>query len=172
MNPPSQAALALQKFVLDKIPMARAIDLRMAGHGDDCLAIDAPLAPNVNDKGCAFGGSLASVMTLAGWALVELALQARGIKCDVYVGQSDIAYLAPVWKDFQAEARLAEGEGWDTFFTTLQARSKARISVRCLVHEHGSEVTAATLGARFVAKRRSDCPVTTSSGDPSPLAAQ
>ena len=65
-----------------------------------------PLAPNVNDKGCAFGGSLVSLMTLAGWALVELALRQRGEDCDVFVGESHVRYLAPVWDDFQAHARL------------------------------------------------------------------
>lgn len=156
MNEPSQTALALQHFILDNIPLAHAIDLRIAGHSENLLSIDAPLAPNVNDKGCAFGGSLASVMTLAGWALVELALQAHGLDCDVYVGRSEIAYLAPVWADFRAQARLSDEERWDTFFSTLQTRGKARIRVTCAVHEHASDVTAATLGASFVAKRRAD----------------
>ncbi len=38
------------------------------------LTLAVPLAPNINDKGCAFGGSLTSLMTLASWGVVELAL--------------------------------------------------------------------------------------------------
>jgi thioesterase domain-containing protein len=92
-------------------------------------------------------------MTLAGWGVVELALRQRGEDCDVYVGESTVRYLEPVWGDFQAEARLAEGADWDTFFSTLSARNRARIAVRCQVPgENGKP--AATLEAQFVAKRR------------------
>ncbi|WP_424683783.1 YiiD C-terminal domain-containing protein [Frateuria sp. YIM B11624] len=150
---PQLLADDLLRFIRDKIPLARAMDLRLHRCGHDSLALVAPLAPNVNDKGCAFGGSLASLMTLAGWALVELALQRRGEDCDVFVGDSQVRYLEPVWSDFLAEARLAEGAGFDTFFATLAERGKARIDVRCVVPGSG-ERPAAMLEARFVAKRR------------------
>jgi len=143
----------LLRFIREKIPLARAMDLRLHHYDRDGLALAAPLAPNVNDKGCAFGGSLASLMTLAGWALVELELQRRGEDCDVFIGDSHVRYLEPVWDDFRAEARLAEGAGFDAFFDTLAQRAKARIDVRCAVPGSG-ERPAATLEARFVAKRR------------------
>lgn len=143
----------LLRFIRDRIPLARAMDLRLHHYDQDGLALSAPLAPNVNDKGCAFGGSLASVMTLAGWALVELELQRRGEDCDVFVGDSHVRYLDPVWTDFRAEARLAEGADFTAFFATLAERGKARIDVRCEVPGSG-ERPAATLRARFVAKRR------------------
>lgn len=153
MNPSTDAAHDLIRFIRDKIPLARAMELELRAHDDDRLVLAAPLAPNVNDKGCAFGGSLVSLMTLAGWGLVELALRARGHDCDVYVGESTVRYLQPVWTDFRAESRLAEGADWAGFFATLQARGKARIEVSCSVPGTDDQ-PAATLSARFVAKRR------------------
>ena len=149
----SRPASELVSFIRARIPLARAMALELAAHDGDRLALRAPLAPNVNDKGCAFGGSLASLMTLAGWGLVELALRERGIDCDVYVGESSVRYLAPVWTDLLAEARLAEGADWAAFFATLAARGKARIEVACTV-AGADGAPAATLAARFVAKRR------------------
>lgn len=149
----ASAAHDLTRFIRDEIPLARAMDLELLAHDGDRLALRAPLAPNVNDKGCAFGGSLVSLMTLTGWGLVELALRARGHDCDVFVGESSVRYLQPVWADFHAEARLAAEADWATFFDTLQARGKARIEVAC--HVPGADgKPAATLSARFVAKRR------------------
>jgi thioesterase domain-containing protein len=146
-------AQQLIAFIRDEIPLARAMDLQLADCDDDRLSLRVPLAPNVNDKGCAFGGSLVSLMTLSGWALVELALRRRGLDCDVFVAESSVRYLAPLWQDFHSEARLAAGADWATFFGTLAARGKARIGVDCMVpDEHGA--AACTLGARFVAKRR------------------
>jgi len=147
------AALDLIHFIRGKIPLAQAMELELLAHDEDRLALRAPLAPNVNDKGCAFGGSLVSLMTLTGWGLVELALLARGHHCDVFVGESTVRYLQPVWADFHAEARLATDADWVVFFDTLQARGKARIEVEC--HVPGADgKPAATLSARFVAKRR------------------
>jgi thioesterase domain-containing protein len=146
-------AQALADFLRAEIPLAAAMDVRLHAYDGDQLALAAPLAPNVNDKGCAFGGSLVSLLTLAGWALVELALRRRGDDCDVFVAESTVRYLEPVWDDFRAEARLAEDAGWAAFFAALDARGKARIEVDCRVPGTG-ERPAATLSARFVAKRR------------------
>ncbi len=149
-------ARALDARIREDIPMARAIDLHIEACDGDTLSMTAPLAPNVNDKGCAFGGSLASLMTVAGWALVVLALEARGLACDVFVARSEIAYRAPVWQDFRAVATLADEAGWDPFFARLGQRGKAHIDLRCQATECGDEHSCATLAATFVAKHRRD----------------
>jgi thioesterase domain-containing protein len=149
----NQAAHELVRFIRDSIPLARAMELELLACDERSLVLRAPLAPNVNDKGCAFGGSLASLMTLTGWGLVELALRAHGEDCDVFVGESTVRYLQPVWSDFRAEVRLAGATDWAGFFATLDARGKARIEVACAVPGDDGK-PAATLSARFVAKRR------------------
>ena len=112
--PPAPAAeppgAALERDILADIPLARAMQLAVESYDGTSLTLAAPLAPNVNDKGCAFGGSLVSLMTLAGWGLVKLALDRHGKPCDIYVQDSDVRYLAPVWNDFVAIARLVDRE--------------------------------------------------------------
>lgn len=146
-------AQQLIQFIRDEIPLAHAMDLELADCNEHTLTLRAPLTPNVNDKGCAFGGSLVSVMTLSGWALVELALRRRGMDCDVFVAESSVRYLAPLWDDFLSEARIAADASWATFFTTLASRGRARIAVDCVVPGTNGE-PACSLNARFVAKRR------------------
>lgn len=146
---PSQHLSAL----LARIPLVQAMQLRLHAWDAGRLVMAAPLAPNVNDKGCAFGGSLASVMTLAGWGLVELAMHARGQDADIFVGKSTVSYLQPVWDDFHAVAMLAEGADWETFFADWARHGHARAQVLVTVPGPGDK-PAATLEARFVAKRR------------------
>ncbi len=146
----TDAARALEHELLAGIPLARAMALSIESSARDSFSLAAPLAPNVNDKGCAFGGSLASLMTLAGWGLLKQALDARGTDCEIYVQDSTIRYLAPVWQDFRAIARLAEGERFEDFFAALDARGKARLRVNCHVPLPDGGA-AATLEARFVA---------------------
>lgn len=152
-TPRVSAARTLVQFMRAAIPLARTMDVQLHACSADMFSLRAPLAPNVNDKGCVFGGSLVSLLTLTGWGLVELALRERDEACDLYVSESTVRYLAPLWGDFHGEARLAEDNSWDTFFATLQARGRARIEVACVVPGDDG-ASAATLSARFVAKRR------------------
>ncbi|GLQ98476.1 YiiD C-terminal domain-containing protein [Dyella mobilis] len=147
------AAQALVAFIREGIPLTRAMALELGDYDGERLILVSPLAPNVNDKGCAFGGSLVSLMTLTGWGLVELALRARGEDCDVFVGTSSVRYLSPVWGDFQARAIPAEDANWEVFFATLASRGRARIEVTAEVPGEDGK-PAATLAAQFVAKRR------------------
>ena len=152
--PPMPDADALARLVARmrrEIPLTAAMGLEAGALAGDSLQLRAPLAPNVNDKGCAFGGSLASLMTLAAWALIELRLQARGPRCEVYVQDSGIDYLAPVWGELRVTARLAEGEDWAAFFAALDARGKGRLTILAQADHAGMPATR--MRARFVAKR-------------------
>ena len=156
-QPDDAAATRLVEEILATIPLARAMALSAASYEGSALTLTAPLAPNVNDKGCAFGGSLVALMTLAGWGLVKLALERAGRDCDIFVGDSDVRYVAPVWEDFTATARLVDRESFQSMLETLTARGRARTRVRCVVPlPDGS--AAATLEARFVAIERRPAP--------------
>jgi thioesterase domain-containing protein len=147
------AAAALERDILQTIVLARAMAISVGAYDAESLTLAAPLAPNVNDKGCAFGGSLVSLMTLAGWGLVKLALDSHGRDCDIYVQDSDVRYLAPVWNDFEAVARLVDRESFAAMIEALTLRGRARTRVRCVVPLPDG-TAAATLEARFVAIER------------------
>ena len=132
------------------MPPVAAMQVDVEGMRGDALRLTAPLSANVNDKGNAFGGSLTSLMTVAGWGLVTLKLRVAGLKAEVYVADSQIRYLAPLYDDLVAEAVFAEGQAWDLFVDTLVQRGRARIQVdaRVLLPEGG---LATTLSGRYVA---------------------
>jgi thioesterase domain-containing protein len=149
----ASSRLAGLQHELDAIPLARAMQISLRDYDGERLTLAAPLAPNINDKGCAFGGSLVSMMTLAGWGVVVLRLKQLGRECDVYVQDSTVRYLAPVWSDLTTIARLADGETWDSFETALAQRGRARAIIECRTPlETGGD--ACTLQARFVAIAR------------------
>ncbi|KAF1013384.1 MAG: hypothetical protein GAK31_03533 [Stenotrophomonas maltophilia] len=144
------SSLTTLQGVLDCMPAVRAMQIRLDGYAESVLRITAPLAANVNDKGNAFGGSLASVLTLSGWALVSLRLQLAGHDAEVYVADSNLRYLAPIYEDLHAHAQAAESSAWDTFLATFRQRGKARISI--VASQPGSNGRAAAeLSGRFVA---------------------
>jgi thioesterase domain-containing protein len=146
---PAQALQAMQALYA-AMPPVSALQLRIAGFDGDALRLEAPLAAHVNDKGCAFGGSLASLMTLAGWGLVTLRLQQLGFAAEVYVADTQLHYRAPLFADLQATARLAEPDAWSGVLERLRERGRASVRIAaCVTLPDGG--IAAECEARFVA---------------------
>ena len=147
---PSDADLQQLQQQFSAMPPVAAMAIAVDRYDDGALFLKAPLAANVNDKDNAFGGSLASLMTLAGWGWVNLQLRLAGMSADIYVADSQLRYLLPVYEALRAEAAPALPAERDTFIATLRQRGKARLGMAAQVRLADGAV-AATFSGRFVA---------------------
>lgn len=152
MDDNAAAAATLQAQILERIPLARTMQLQVPRYTGDEIEMTAPLAPNINDKGCAFGGSMASLLTLAGWGLVELGLRAENLDCDIYVGDSQLRYHEPLWGELRGTARFTESGALAKLVAAVRERGKGYTDIVCEIA--GGSRPAATLTARFFAKQR------------------
>lgn len=143
--------LATLDRLFDGMPPVAAMQIRAASFDGHVLRLAAPLAANVNDKRCAFGGSLASLMTLGGWGWLMLKLAQAGLSAEVYVADSQIRYLMPLYDDLSSEARLGGGQDWDGVLRCLNERKRARVAMVAQVSDSTGQA-AATLQARFALK--------------------
>lgn len=134
------------------MPPVAAMQVRALDFDGELLRLQAPLSANVNDKDCAFGGSMAGVMTLAGWGWLMLAAEDAGLASEVYVADSQIRYLAPLFEDLVAEARLRPDQDWSAIARTLGERRRASASMLARILASDGTVVA-TLEARFALKR-------------------
>lgn len=140
----------LETHILEHIPLSRAMHVQVARYTGDEIEMTAPLAPNINDKGCAFGGSMAALLTLAGWGLIELGLRRNGLACDIYVGDSHVRYREPLWGELHGRAHFAEHGAMAALLTALHGRGKGCATVVSEIA--GGSQPAATLTARFFAR--------------------
>jgi thioesterase domain-containing protein len=132
------------------MPPVAAMQLRITGYDGHRLHLHAPLAVHVNDKGCAFGGSLASMMTLASWGVVSLLVERAGLAADIYVADSQVRYLAPLFADLDVAAEPGPEASIDDFVATLRSRGRARLAMVARAELPGGGV-AADFTARYVA---------------------
>lgn len=142
---PDAALTALSRHY-DAMPPVRAMGVEVLDFDGEVLRLRAPLAANVNDKDCAFGGSLCGLMTLAGWGLASLRMGQAGYAPDVYVADSQVRYLAPLYADLVAEARLAEGQSWDGVVASFAERGRARVTLEACVRLPGGGLACSLTG--------------------------
>lgn len=143
-------ALAALAGHFDAMPPVAALRPQILAWEDGLLRLRAPLAENVNDKGCAFGGSLVSLMTIAAWGLMTLELGEAEAEADVFVADSQVRYLKPVFEAIVVEAVFDSAADRGGLAETLrrQGRVGARLRARALLADGA---VAATFTGRYVA---------------------
>ncbi len=109
------------------------------------------LVPNRNHQGSIFAGSLNAVATLAGWAVVWLALQHPAIGAAVVIQDSTIEYLAPVNQDCFAHCGQPDADTLDRFLQTIGRHDRARLGLT--VHLLAGSGRVARFVGRYVALR-------------------
>ena len=140
---------AFEEYLHDHIPLSGAMGAVVLEAGPGGVVLEAPLAPNLNHRATAFGGSVSALAILAGWALVHLRLRDQGIRTRTVVQRSDVAYLKPVEAPFQARASVPVPDAWARFVKSLRRRGRGRGRVRVEVTSAG--VGVATLDGDYVA---------------------
>jgi len=144
-----EAAEGLQKTLNHEIPITRPMGLDVKSYDGHQLVLTAPLSKNINHKSTAFGGSINTIMTLAGWGLIHLLLEEHEIAdCRVVIQNSSVRYLKPVHDDIKA-ACSKPPEETERFIEQLNQRGKARLELSSQVVQDG-EIAASYVG-RYVA---------------------
>jgi len=142
-------AQKIEELLHHKIPITRAMGVRVEDYDRHRLVLTAPLDANVNHLGTAFGGSLNALAVLSGYALLWLELQDS--ECHIVIRSSSISYDRPVTGEIRAICILPEDEALAQFKQTFRERGKARISLAATIEEQG--ITAVRFQGVFVALR-------------------
>lgn len=122
----------LEAYLHHHIPISKAMGIQVVEASLEQVLLSAPFASNINHKKTVFGGSLHAVATLACWCLLHQHLRDQSFQ--IVITESEVAYLAPVEADFEAECRLPKAEKWQRFLKTLHAKHKARIQLSAEIY--------------------------------------
>lgn len=134
-----QAMQELNERFRRQIPLTVHLGLRIIAWDGRGLSMAAPLAPNRNDKGTGFAGSIASLATFAGWALLTLAVEERCGAAQVAVYRSEMRYRRPIDGDFEARCCLPEAAQMEEFWQTLTDTGRGRLELSVSVVQDGEE---------------------------------
>lgn len=116
------------------------------------IELFVPLAPNLNHRDSAFGGSISAAGIMAGWGLLHHNCRIRGLRPTLVVQESTTRFLKPILDDFFVTVKPIESAAWQKFFRTLESRSKARLRVTSVIQS--DDTTLAEQDGTFVAMLR------------------
>lgn len=143
---------ALELFYHEMIPLAKAMGVTVEVSDEQKLVLTAPLLPNKNSINTAFGGSLVSLATLAGygvvWELMREQGEANKPEWRIVVKESRAAYRRPVLGDLRAICERPAKAAIDEFKSALERYGQAKLKLRARIVEDGN--TAVDVHAAFV----------------------
>ena len=133
------------------VPLFQAMQARLERCDDAGLTMQAPLAPNINDKGIAFGGSMAAIASLTGWALTRITLREHGETAEIFITDSSLKFLRPVRGEIATECARPDPAVTARFIDSYRQRGKARWSIEVVIRAGGEP--AMTFTGQYVIYR-------------------
>jgi thioesterase domain-containing protein len=145
--------MTFEERIHREIPISKYMQVRVVSAKADRFELAAPLEPNRNHEGTAFGGSVSSLALLSCWSLVTQTLdQVPGRFDYVVVQDSTMDYVTPISAEFSATSSYSSSVA--RFLTTLKKHGRARVQLSAEIVCQG--IVCATLSARFVAQLKRD----------------
>lgn len=132
---PESVLRETEAYLHEQIPLTRAMGVTLESWDGSRLILHAPLEPNHNHLGTAFGGSLSALATLAGYSLLWLVLGDR--EAHVVVRDSVIRYRHPVQGALRAICRRPEEDEMEAFQLRFAEAGRARLSLHVTIEDAG-----------------------------------
>jgi thioesterase domain-containing protein len=139
----------LERYLHEHIPLSRHLGARVLEAGPDAVRLRAPLAPNLNHRQTAFGGSISALAILSGWVWLHARLGGSRFTGAIVIQRSSLSYLAPGEGDFDAVCRSPDAERWARFAQALERHHRGRLDLEAEVLV-GDRIIA-TFRGRYVA---------------------
>jgi thioesterase domain-containing protein len=142
----------LQRRIDKEIMLAKPMGVIVESADETAVILRAPLAPNANHKGTAFGGSLYALAVLTGWAWITRFLATRALDADAVIQESNMRFLAPVHGEMRACIEIPAAADIDRFRKMLVRADRGRI--RLAVNMHQGPKLATVFDGLFAAAMR------------------
>ena len=141
--------LETERFLHEQIPLTQAMGVKLESYDGEQLVVAAPLEPNHNHLGTAFGGSLSALTTLTGYAMLWLQLGDR--KAHIVIRESSISYKRPVRGILRAVCQRPDAATFAVFKQRFADTGKAHVRLQVSI-QHADQ-TCVEFDGDFVALR-------------------
>jgi len=136
------ACRALQDFFMLNVPLARAAEISVHSYDGNALVLQAPLEPNINDKGTAFGGSIYVLCVASGWGMSSIKAKELQLDGELVVAKAEIEYLRPLDEMLSAEVVSPDDVAIAHFKDSFERHGKAQFDLEAVVKNRAGKACA------------------------------
>lgn len=128
----------LQEKLHREIPLTKLMNIRILSYDNHSLITKAPLNININDKGTAFGGSLATMTIISAWSLCYLISRELNIlNSNIVVIKNENSYKKPITKDIICHTLKPSSNEIEILKRKLDEKQSASIKIISQIIEDG-----------------------------------
>lgn len=128
----------LENKLHTQIPLTKLMELKIINYDEEQLITTAPLSVNINDKGTAFGGSLATITIISSWSLCWLVSQELGFQSNnIVIIKNEHSYRKPVTKDIICVTKKPSLQEIEILKNKLLTKKSASIKIESQIIENG-----------------------------------
>lgn len=144
-----------ENYLHEHIPVTKAMGVSVEEYSLGRIKIKAPFKENINHRLSVFGGSISSILILAGWAYVRKLMERVDPDCIVVIHKNTINYHLPIISGFTAEVKKVNKKHIDSFIEMYEKYGKARISIESEI-DGNNHVLADFKGTFVVLKKKTE----------------
>lgn len=137
MTPPPGAQSHLDRVrhkLRSQVPLIAHMGVDVVAWDGRTVVVEAPLAPNLNTHGTAFGGSLYNVAAMTGWSAVHLTLMDAGHTPSVWVVKGEIEYKTPVRGVLRGTATVSD-EARAHLIAGYENKGRVKVAIDVVIRE-------------------------------------
>lgn len=123
----------LLKLLTEQIPITNSLEVRVDSADFDKVVLKAPLQPNHNHMGTAFGGSISMLLILSGYTWLYNRMSDEAPSAHVILRKSDVDYLAPVDEDMTITCLAPSDKDFQQFAEHFRRKGRARIELEAII---------------------------------------
>ena len=120
-------------YLHDEIPITKAMGIELTAWDGTSVTLGAPLLPNQNHADTAFGGSIATLGILGGYALLHLVFLERKLSTRILIQKSSTEYQRPIDDAMTATASCPAPAALEEFLDTMKRKRRARMEIESKV---------------------------------------
>jgi thioesterase domain-containing protein len=128
----------LQNKLYNEIPLTKMMELQIKDYNINELITTAPLEPNINDKGTAFGGSLSTLSIISAWSVCWLVSRELGFDSNnIVIIKNETSFRKPVIKKIICHTKKPSIQEIEILKQKLENKKSASIKIESQIIENG-----------------------------------
>lgn len=144
----------LQKYIIENIPIVKKMGFTIENIEGNQIIVSGEYKKHINHTNSVFGGSISSVMTLAGWGRIRVLIEDIDKDAIILIKSNSTDFIKPVIEDYIVITEPIQQKDIEKLKKIYYKFEKGRIIVKAILKHRNSDEILAKFTGEFVAIKK------------------